>query len=89
MRRIIQAYHQILATEERLRIRQEKRDSMKLEAEVWIVHDKDTGEAIAIGNTKTMASKRARAVLIFPETKARKHSWLDLDKYSLRLFELV
>jgi len=81
-------YAQILATEERLKLRQEERDNRELESQVWIVHDKDTGEVIAVADTKTMATKRAVAVLIFPEIKARKHAWLDLDKYSLKQFNL-
>jgi len=88
MAQVRKEYAQILATEERLKLIQEKRESMDLEAQVWIVHDKDTGEAIAVADTKTMATKRACAVLIFPETKARKHSWLDMDKYSLKQFNL-
>lgn len=88
MAQVRKEYAQILATEEKLKLRQEKRDNMDLENEVWIVHDKDTGEAIAVADTKTMATKRACAVLIFPETKARKHAWLDLDKYSLKQFNL-
>ncbi len=88
MGRVRKEYEQILATEERLKLIQEERDNRELEDEVWIVHDKDTGKAIAIADTMTMATKRACAVLIFPEIKARKHSWLDLDRYSLRLFKL-
>ncbi len=88
MGQVRKEYQQILATEERLKLIQEKRDNMDLENEVWIVHDKDTGEAIAVAETKTMATKRAVAVLIFPETKARKHAWLDMDKYSLKQFNL-
>jgi len=88
MGRVRKEYAQILATEERLKLIQEERDNRELEDEVWVVHDKDTGKAIAIADTKTMATKRACAVLIFPETKARKHSWLDMDRYSLRPFKL-
>jgi len=36
-----------------------------------------------------MAAKRAKAVVEFPKVSARKNSWLDLDKYSLRLFKLT
>ncbi len=83
-----EAYNQILRSEEQVRLRQLKRDSRELDTQVWIVHDKDTGEAIAVGDTKTMACKRAHAVIIFPEVKARKHSWLDLEKYSLKEYTI-
>lgn len=81
-------YAQILATEKKLKLIQEERDNRELESQVWIVHDKDTGEVIAVADTKTMAIKRAVAVLIFPETKARKHAFLDTDKYSIKQFNL-
>ena len=88
MAQVRKEYAQILATEEKLKLRQEKRDNMDLENEVWIVHDKDTGEAMAVPETKTMETKRACAVLIFPETKARKYAWLDQDKYSHKQVKL-
>ncbi len=88
MGQVRREYEQILATEERLKLIQEERDNRELEAQVWIVHDKDTGKAIAVADTKTMAIKRAVAVIEFPETRARKHAWLDHDKYSLKHFNL-
>jgi len=88
MGQVRKEYEQILATERKLKLIQEERDNRELESQVWIVHDKDTGKVIAVADTKTMAIKRAVAVLIFPETKARKHAWLDTDKYSIKPFNL-
>lgn len=88
MKRIIQEYQQILATERKLKARQQERDNRHLDTEVWIVHDKDDGSVISAANTKTMAIKRACAVIEFPATRARKNSWLDLDKYSLQQFNV-
>jgi len=88
MGQVRKEYEQILATEKTLKLIQEKRDNRELESQVWIVHDKDTGKVIAVADTKTMATKRAVAVIEFPVTRARKHSWLDTDKYSIKPFNL-
>ncbi len=77
-------YNRLLDDEQKVTLRQYKRDNRKFDSSVWIVHDKDTGEVIACGDTKTMAAKRARAVIVYPKIVARKNSWLDLDKYSLQ-----
>ncbi len=85
---VLEAYRSIMATEEVLAQLQEDRDNRDLDDEAWIVHDKDTGKVVAIGDTKTMAIKQAQAALDFPKVRARKHAWLDTDKYSIREFHL-
>ena len=74
-------YMRIMATEERLAKRQQERDSRELDAEVWIVHDKDDGSVVSAASTKTMAIKRAHVY--------RGHAWLDTDRYSLRCYEIT
>ena len=88
---VVEHYYRIMSTEERLKKRQRERDSRELDAEIWIVHDKDDGSVVGAASTKTMAVKRACA-FIYRGHKFRpswKRSWLDTDLYAIREYRIT
>ncbi len=82
-------YMAIMSTEERLAKRQQERDSRELDAEVWIVHDKDDGSVVGAASTKTMAVKRAWEFIYrgYP-LRSWKRAFLDSERYAIRKYRI-
>ena len=90
MKTVMEHYMAIMTTEQRLQKRQEKRDSRELDAEVWIVHDKDDGSVVGAASTKTMAIKRAWEFVYrgYP-LKSWKRAWLDSERFAIRKYRIT
>ena len=82
-------YRAIMSTEERLAKRQQQRDSRELDAEVWIVHDKDDGSVVGAASTKTRAIKRAWEFVYrgYP-LRSWKRAFLDSERYAIRKYRI-
>ena len=90
MKSVVEHYMAIMSTEERLNKRQQERESRQLDAEVWIVHDKDDGSVVGAASTKTMAIKRAWDFVYrgYP-LKSWKRAWLDSERFAIRKYRIT